>query len=354
MTTDNGGGVEGGTKELSSGPSPLRHRRGSLFNGESGSGAGGTSGSGSRKAEKNTSSLLRSSLLFQVREGIRAAAGDSRVRALALAMATGSALSSWGYLLKSSAVAAAVSSSSSASSAVHSSVSTAESSAQHHSASSSAHRQVAFAKISVASAAATAALQAGATGRALGFLGPAAALAAQPLAAALGLAFVALCASAGSGGGSSKGSSSSSSSSLVAAVGIAEVTRKVVAYVLSRPAREALFARLPPSLLYESKLLLDALAPRAGDAAAALWSKALTAVSGFYSSSGEPENKKAVALSPRAAALAGLPLAAFAAWAAVLAGRVAFGGDDDDFDDNDDDSEDEEGESEEEEDDGVP
>ena len=176
---------------------------------------------------------------------------------------------------------------------------------------------------------------------ALDALGPVVALSAQPVAASLGLVFVAVAAGA-----------SDSPRSLVGAVGAAEVLRKAAAYVLSRPAREALFARLPPALLYESKLLLDALAPRAGDAAAALWSKALTSLAAALKKGGGVDD--VVALSPRAAALAGLPLAAMAAVAAVAAGRVAFGGSYGDYGEDGDGYCDEEEEAGSGDDDGVP
>jgi len=308
-------------EEEPSTPSPLRRRSGP---------------DGKATAAAGIGASLRSSLLHRAREGVAAAAADSRVRSLAFAMATTSALSSWGYLLRSSAVAAAASSASPAS---------ASASGRRHSAasssSSSAHRQAAFAKISVASAVATAVLQAGATRAALDALGPVVALSAQPVAASLGLVFVAIAAGA-----------SDSPRSLVGAVGAAEVLRKAAAYVLSRPAREALFARLPPALLYESKLLLDALAPRAGDAAAALWSKALTSLAAALKKGGGVDD--VVALSPRAAALAGLPLAAMAAVAAVAAGRVAFGGSYGDYGEDGDGYCDEEEEAGSGDDDGVP
>ena len=308
-------------EEEPSTPSPLRRRSGP---------------DGKATAAAGIGASLRSSLLHRAREGVAAAAADSRVRSLAFAMATTSALSSWGYLLRSSAVAAAASSASPAS---------ASASGRRHSAasssSSSAHRQAAFAKISVASAVATAVLQAGATRAALDALGPVVALSAQPVAASLGLVFVAVAAGA-----------SDSPRSLVGAVGAAEVLRKAAAYVLSRPAREALFARLPPALLYESKLLLDALAPRAGDAAAALWSKALTSLAAALKKGGGVDD--VVALSPRAAALAGLPLAAMAAVAAVAAGRVAFGGSYGDYGEDGDGYCDEEEEAGSGDDDGVP
>ena len=90
-------------------------------------------------------------------------------------------------------------------------------------------------------------------------------------------------------------------------IGVAEAGRKVAAYVLSRPAREALFAPIAPEDLYASKLALDALAPRAGDALAAAGVGLLRVAGGATA---------------RGVAAAALPACVLAAVAAGRAGRA--------------------------------
>ena len=184
-----------------------------------------------------------------------AAAGDTRVRSLAAIMAAGSALSAWGYLLKAGVVAAA--------------------------GGDAGARLRRLAGVSAAAGAATALLQATATSSFLARAPLAVALCAQPIAAAVAAAVVV-------------------ASPIVGAVALGEVTRKAAAYVVARPAREAAAARLPPSLLYDAKLTLEVVAPRCGDAVAALLARALSGGSGG-------------ALPPRLAAGVALPLAAVAA-----------------------------------------
>eukprot|EP00887_Chlorella_sp_A99_P000869 scaffold5.g869.t1 len=125
-----------------------------------------------------------------------------------------------------------------------------------------ASRTAWFATINSASAFFILALQLLATGRVLKWVGLPLALAATPTVAALCMAGVAL-------------------RPLPAAVGLAEVVRKILAYSLARPAREVLFTVVSREEKYKAKITVDTVIQRVGDALAAGAFQTLVPALGF-------------------------------------------------------------------------